>query len=127
MECGQRCGRGICMFGATYICSPEKAPCTTAGVRAMNVSSVALQRSAPREQRIFMRDVVAGLRTEPKHLLCKYFYDKRGSELFERICQLDEYYLTRCELAIMDQFAGEMGTQIGPGARLVEYGSGSSV
>jgi len=86
----------------------------------MNVSSAALQRSAPREQRIFMRDVLAGLRAEPKRLLCKYFYDKRGSELFERICQLDEYYLTRSELAIVDQFAPEMGAQIGPGAMLVE-------
>ena len=62
-----------------------------------------------------------------KQLPCKYFYDARGSELFDRICQLDEYYLTRCELAIMDQFASEMGAQIGPGAMLVEYGSGSSV
>lgn len=93
----------------------------------MNVSSAALPRSAPGQQRIFMRDVLAGLRTEPKHLLCKYFYDQRGSALFERICQLDEYYLTRSELAIMDQFAPEMGAQIGPGAMLVEYGSGSSV
>src|SRR5882672_3844570 len=93
----------------------------------MNVPSAALQRSAPRRQRIFMRDVLAGLRSEPKRLPCKYFYDKRGSELFERICQLEEYYLTRSELAIMDQFAPEMGAQIGPGAMLVEYGSGSSV
>ncbi len=63
----------------------------------------------------------------PKQLPCKYFYDSRGSELFDRICQLDEYYLTRSELAIMDRFASEMGAQIGPGAMLVEYGSGSSV
>src|SRR5439155_3488354 len=93
----------------------------------MNVSSAAFHRSASRQQRIFMRDVLAGLSTEPKRLPCKYFYDKQGSELFERICQLDEYYLTRCELAIMDKFAPEMGAQIGPGAMLVEYGSGSSV
>ena len=63
----------------------------------------------------------------PKQLPCKYFYDQRGSELFDRICQLDEYYLTRSELVIMDRFASEMGAQIGPGAMLVEYGSGSSV
>jgi dimethylhistidine N-methyltransferase len=63
----------------------------------------------------------------PKQLPCKYFYDARGSELFDRICRLDEYYLTRCELSIMDQFALEMGAQIGSGAMLVEYGSGSSV
>jgi dimethylhistidine N-methyltransferase len=60
-------------------------------------------------------------------LPCKYFYDSRGSELFDRICQLDEYYLTRTELAIMDQFAPEMGAWIGPRAMLVEFGSGSSV
>jgi dimethylhistidine N-methyltransferase len=93
----------------------------------MNVRSASIQRSAPHPQRIFMRDVLAGLRAEPKRLPCKYFYDKKGSELFERICELDEYYLTRSELAIMDQFAPEMGAQIGSGAMLVEYGSGSSV
>src|SRR3954466_9076148 len=93
----------------------------------MNVSSTGVQRSASGPQRIFLRDVLIGLRATPKCLPCKYFYDSRGSELFERICQLDEYYLTRCELAIMDQFAPSMGAQIGPGAMLVEYGSGSSV
>ncbi|HWB12962.1 MAG TPA: L-histidine N(alpha)-methyltransferase [Pirellulales bacterium] len=75
----------------------------------------------------FLRDVLSGLRMTPKQLPCKYFYDARGSALFDRICQLDEYYLTRSELAIMDRFASDMGEQIGPGAMLVEYGSGSSV
>src|SRR2546421_1452116 len=79
------------------------------------------------EQRSFLYDVLAGLRACPKRLPCKYFYDQRGSELFDRICLLDEYYLTRAELAIMDQFAPEMGARIGGGAMLVEYGSGSSV
>jgi dimethylhistidine N-methyltransferase len=76
---------------------------------------------------MFLADSIAGLRATPKHLPCKYFYDARGSDLFEHICQLDEYYLTRCELAIMERFAPEMGAQIGPGAMLVEFGSGSSV
>src|SRR5271155_887040 len=88
---------------------------------------LAVQQRAPRARRTFLRDVLEGLQTTPKSLPCKYFYDARGSELFERICQLDEYYLTRSELAIMDQFAPEMGAQIGPGAMLIEYGSGSSV
>jgi dimethylhistidine N-methyltransferase len=92
----------------------------------MNFSTAVGQR-ASRARRVFLRDVIAGLRARPKHLPCKYFYDQRGSELFDRICQLDEYYLTRSELALMDQFAPEMGAQIGPGAMLVEYGSGSSV
>ncbi len=75
----------------------------------------------------FLEDLTEGLRAEEKHLPCKYFYDARGSKLFEQICQLDEYYLTRSELAIMQQFAPEMAEQIGPGTMLVEYGSGSSV
>ncbi|HEX3997436.1 MAG TPA: L-histidine N(alpha)-methyltransferase [Pirellulales bacterium] len=75
----------------------------------------------------FLRDVVAGLDAPAKELPCKYFYDQRGSALFERICVLDEYYLTRSELAIMHESASEMGEQIGSGAMLIEYGSGSSV
>ena len=78
-------------------------------------------------QRNFLVDVLAGLRMTAKQLPCKYFYDARGSELFDRICRLDEYYPTRTEMTIMDRFATEMGAQIGPGAMLVEYGSGSSV
>jgi len=76
---------------------------------------------------VFLDDVVEGLSQSPKCLPCKYFYDERGSQLFDRICELDEYYLTRTELAIMRQFASEMAEQIGPGVMLVEYGSGSSI
>ncbi len=75
----------------------------------------------------FSHDVLAGLGAPAKELPCKYFYDKQGSALFDRICELEEYYLTRAELAIMREFACEMGEQIGPAAVLVEYGSGSSV
>jgi dimethylhistidine N-methyltransferase len=90
-------------------------------------SSLAVCPRPSLAQDIFLSDVLAGLRAPAKCLPCKYFYDKRGSELFDRICLLDEYYLTRCELAIMDKHAPEMGEQIGPGVLLVEYGSGSSV
>jgi dimethylhistidine N-methyltransferase len=75
----------------------------------------------------FLQDVLNGLYAAAKALPCKYFYDRRGSQLFDQICQLDEYYLTRAELAIMRESAAEMGRQIGTGAMLVEYGSGSSV
>jgi dimethylhistidine N-methyltransferase len=75
----------------------------------------------------FLADVVAGISQRPRHLPCKYFYDKRGSRLFDEICKLDEYYLTRVELGIMRRFAPEMAEQIGPRVMLVEYGSGSSV
>jgi len=87
------------------------------------------QRSSPavRARRRFLRDVLAGLRQSPKRLSCKYFYDERGSELFDQICELEDYYLTRTELAIMQQYAAQMGSAIGPGAQLVEFGSGSSL
>jgi dimethylhistidine N-methyltransferase len=75
----------------------------------------------------FLHDVLAGLAETPKTLPCKYFYDERGSQLFDRICRLDEYYLTQAELQIMRSSASAMAEQIGPGALLVEYGSGSSL
>ncbi len=74
----------------------------------------------------FLADVVAGLLASPKQLPSKYLYDQRGSLLFDKICLLDEYYLTRCEDQIIKQYAQEMADQIGPGVMLVEYGSGSS-
>ena len=75
----------------------------------------------------FYRDVVEGLSQQTKTLPCKYFYDHRGSQLFDQICELDEYYPTRTELAIIQQHAGEMAEQIGPEVMLIEYGSGSSI
>lgn len=92
----------------------------------MRLSPVLADRASS-ARREFLRDVIEGLGASAKELPCKYFYDQRGSTLFERICLLDEYYLTRAELAIMDESALEMGQQIGVGAMLVEYGSGSSV
>jgi dimethylhistidine N-methyltransferase len=65
-----------------------------------------------------------GLRRRPKRLPSKYFYDQRGSELFERICELPEYYLTRAELELMRVHSGEIAAALGPEVLLVEYGSG---
>ncbi|MCS5638593.1 MAG: L-histidine N(alpha)-methyltransferase [Myxococcota bacterium] len=79
-----------------------------------------------KERQAFMDDVLAGLRESPKALPCKYFYDERGSELFESICETEEYYPTRTELRIMDDHAEEMARRLGPAVFLVEYGSGSS-
>ncbi len=75
----------------------------------------------------FYDDVVAGLSRRRRSLPCKYFYDKRGSQLFDKICRLDEYYLTRSETSIMNRCAVEMAAQIGSGVMLLEYGSGSSI
>jgi dimethylhistidine N-methyltransferase len=70
-------------------------------------------------------DVVKGLTQTPKSLPPAYFYDDRGSELFEQICELPEYYLTRTETAILQQYAGEIARITGI-CELVELGSGSS-
>lgn len=74
----------------------------------------------------FLRDVLAGLTQSPKTLPCKYFYDEIGSQLFDQICELEEYYPTRTELQIMEEAADEMVAAFGPACVLVEYGSGSS-
>ena len=78
------------------------------------------------QRRKLREEVIAGLSASPKRLPCKLFYDQRGSELFNEICELDEYYLTRAELQIMQRYAAEIGRQLGDRVRLVEYGSGSS-
>ena len=70
--------------------------------------------------------VLAGLAAEPRTLPCKLLYDDRGSQLFEQICDLPEYYPTRTELAIMNRNVAAMARRIGPRAAVVEYGSGSS-
>ena len=72
-------------------------------------------------------EILEALRAPCKTLPCKYFYDARGSQLFEQICALPEYYLTRTELAIMETHAADMAAALGPRILLVEPGSGSSV
>jgi dimethylhistidine N-methyltransferase len=71
--------------------------------------------------------VLAGLRASPKRIPSKFFYDEEGAGLFEAITELPEYYPTRAELAIMEHDVAEMAACIGPGCRLVEFGSGSSL
>ncbi len=75
----------------------------------------------------FSADVRSGLLSRPKEIPCKYFYDAAGARLFERICTLEAYYLTRAELEIMRGSAAEMAALVGPRARIVEFGSGSGV
>lgn len=72
-------------------------------------------------------DVDSGLRRDPKELHFVYFYDEQGSLLFERICQLPEYYLTRSEAEILEDRADELAALSGGSMELVELGSGSSV
>src|SRR5437868_7329372 len=87
--------------------------------------SFAFHDLAP-SQESFRDAVLAGLGRDPKTLPCKFFYDARGSALFEKICELPEYYLTRTEIAILDRFAADIADRIGPHCRLIELGSGAS-
>jgi dimethylhistidine N-methyltransferase len=75
----------------------------------------------------FRAEVLEGLTAEPKSLSPKFFYDERGSRLFEKITRLPEYYPTRTELAIMDRRMPEIADLVGPGACIIEFGSGSGL
>jgi L-histidine Nalpha-methyltransferase len=91
---------------------------------------VALARSRrqlpPNADDTFADDVVGGLQETPKRVPAKYFYDAEGSQLFERITDLPEYYPTRCEMRILQENAADIATLVPDGAALVEFGSGSN-
>ena len=71
-------------------------------------------------------EFLAGLRQNPKRIAPKFFYDEHGSNLFDRICELDEYYPTRTEISILRKDAESIAQVCGPRCRFVELGSGSS-
>jgi len=79
------------------------------------------------ERAAFAQDVAEGLTAKPKWLPCRYFYDAEGSRLFEAICELPEYYLTRAEREILSQRADAIAALFPSPIHLVELGSGSSV
>jgi L-histidine N-alpha-methyltransferase len=74
----------------------------------------------------FAVSVCKGLEKQPRQLECRFLYDAHGSELYEKICSQPEYYLTRAEAEILQQYAGEISRETGP-CHLIELGSGSSV
>jgi dimethylhistidine N-methyltransferase len=78
------------------------------------------------ETESFRAAALDGLRTPQKQISSKFLYDDRGSKLFDRICEQEEYYPTQTEMGIMRDHAPAMAEAIGPRAQLVEYGSGSS-
>jgi dimethylhistidine N-methyltransferase len=73
----------------------------------------------------FLADLVAGFSRTPRTLPCKYFYDARGAALFQKISELPEYYLTRAELQILDRYAGDIATALGPEIELIGLGTGA--
>jgi dimethylhistidine N-methyltransferase len=73
----------------------------------------------------FFADVIAGLSGDPRTLPCKYFYDERGASLFQKICELPEYYITRTEIDILDRHRTEIAAQLGVNIELIGLGTGA--
>ena len=72
-----------------------------------------------------LADIIAGLSSDPRALPCKYFYDERGAALFQKICELPEYYITRTEIDILDRYRAEIASQLGPNIELIGLGTGA--
>jgi dimethylhistidine N-methyltransferase len=94
----------------------------------MNVHAAALAKAPDFDERTsaFARDVIDDLSQRPKRLSPKYFYDAKGSELFEAITRQPEYYPTRTELGILQERRGEISAIVRDGAALVEFGAGAT-
>src|SRR5207247_3758689 len=88
-------------------------------------SLTAPQQISTSESSDFVADVVAGLSSNPRALPCKYFYDERGAALFQKICELPEYYVTRTEIDILDRYRAEIAEHLGPHISLIGLGTGS--
>jgi dimethylhistidine N-methyltransferase len=78
------------------------------------------------QDKAFYEDVVAGLSLPQKAIPPKYFYDERGSQLFDAICEVPEYYPTRTEAALLARIAPELGERLATFEHMIEYGSGAS-
>ena len=73
----------------------------------------------------FREEVTTGLSKSPRQLPCKFFYDERGAQLFQEICELPEYYITRTEIEILRLRGAEMATALGPQIELIGLGTGA--
>src|SRR4051794_37508064 len=100
---------------------------TACGGLEMNSSALVLERVDAGDRAEFERAVLDGLSHAPRAIPAKFLYDAAGSSLFDAICELPEYYLTRTETGILRHYAGEIAGLAGRGCALIEFGSGSSV
>lgn len=75
----------------------------------------------------FLAEVLAGLSSSPRTLPCKFFYDERGADLFQKICELPEYYITRTETELLRRYAPEIAESIGPNAAVIGFGTGAGI
>ena len=89
----------------------------------LNPETAVLSREAATSD--FLADVIAGLSHKPRTLPCKYFYDARGAQLFQKICELPEYYITRTEIDILERHGAEIASALGPDIELIGLGTGA--
>jgi dimethylhistidine N-methyltransferase len=75
----------------------------------------------------FLAEVLAGLSSSPRTLPCKFFYDERGADLFQEICDLPEYYITRTETELLRRYAAEIAESVGANAALIGFGTGAGI
>src|SRR5437016_2557603 len=88
-------------------------------------STTVREQVSPPELSDFISDVIAGLSSNPRTLPYKYFYDERGAALFQKICDLPEYYITRTEIDILDRNRAEIASHLGPNIELIGLGTGA--
>ena len=79
------------------------------------------------ERTLFIDEVIRGLSAASPTLPCKYLYDAKGSELFEAICDTEDYYVTRADLALHETHIADISELVGPDAHVIEFGSGAGV
>src|SRR5438132_13378613 len=77
--------------------------------------------ASPQRSPFFM-ETIAGLSKSPRTLPCKFFYDERGAQLFQKICELPEYYITRTELQILRLHSAEMAAALSENVELIGLG-----
>ncbi len=98
----------------------QDSPCTAS---SPGTPAFLLDRHPPVDD--FRADVLEGLSRPQKRIPPKYFYDARGSELFERICRTPEYYVTRTELKLLSEIGPDIADIAGRDVTVIEFGSGS--
>jgi dimethylhistidine N-methyltransferase len=98
---------------------------TIANLKSDESSSINFYDYNP-EQANFYDEVINGLNSSPKNIAPKFFYDEKGSNLFDAICESADYYPTRTEMQILEQYKNEIAEHFGKNCVLIEPGSGSS-
>ncbi len=94
-------------------------------MKTTSIGPFTLYDYAPTREDSFRTEVLRGLAKPKKSIPCKFFYDERGSRLFDDICELEEYYPTRTELSILEKYNQDIARELGARPLLIELGSGS--